>query len=104
MNKDVFKAIADPTRRQILAVLQTETLPVNALAEQFRMSRPAVSKHLHILAKSGLIQMLPVGRERHCVLVAMPLQQVSEWVAQYEDFWQNHLDRLGTFLDHPNTP
>ncbi len=96
---DVFRAIADPTRRDLLGLLAETEQPVNRLAEPFAMSRPAISQHLRILRDAGLVAERKVGRERFYRLEATPLRAVSEWAAQYERFWHERLDALGTYLE-----
>jgi len=93
---DVFFAIADPTRRRLIDLLGTTPgQPVYALAEPFQMTRPAISQHLRILRDAGLVTEHKVGRERRYQLRAARLREVSAWVNQYEQFWQEHLVRLG---------
>ncbi|NET33952.1 MAG: helix-turn-helix transcriptional regulator [Cyanothece sp. SIO1E1] len=97
--KDIFKAIADPTRRQIISLLTQEAMPMNAIAERFPdISRPAVSKHVKVLTDIGLIAVYKDGRERFCHASLEPLKEVSDWVAQYERFWNQKLDNLGDYL------
>lgn len=97
---DTFHAIADPTRRRLLELLAERERPVNSLSEAFTMTRPAISQHLRILREAGLVAERRVGRERQYRLRAEPLREVSEWVNQYERFWQERLDALGEHLDH----
>jgi DNA-binding transcriptional ArsR family regulator len=96
---DVFQAIADPTRRAILDQLRLGEQPVKQLAEPFEMSLPAISQHLQILCNAGLVSQQKSGRQRLYRLNPIPLQQVSEWVAHYESFWQHKLDALGAYLE-----
>lgn len=97
--KDIFRAIADPTRRQIIGLLSQETLPMNAIAERFPdISRPAVSKHVKVLTDMGLIAVHKDGRKRFCHASLEPLKEVSDWVRQYERFWNQKLDNLGDYL------
>jgi DNA-binding transcriptional ArsR family regulator len=97
---DVFFAIADPTRRRLLDALGRQPAQaVNSLAAPFSMTRPAISQHLRILRDAGLVVEHRVGRERRYQLQATPLREVSDWVGQYEQFWQSHLTKLGNFLD-----
>ena len=96
---DVFHAIADPTRRNLLDLIAQGSQPVNVLAREFAMTRPAISQHLRILAEAGLIVEKKVGREHHYQLLATPLSEVSNWVQQYERFWHNRLEMLGQHLD-----
>ena len=97
--RDVFQAISDPTRREIINMLAKKQMTVNAVAEHFSMTRPAVSKHLRIFAERGLVTMKQEGRERFCRAHFDKLKEVSEWVARYKSFWDEKLDALGDFLD-----
>jgi DNA-binding transcriptional ArsR family regulator len=93
-----FAALADPTRRAILARLATGETSVTELAEPFAMSLPAVSKHLKVLERAGLISRGREAQRRPCRLKAAPLREVSEWVAAYRQFWEQRLDRLAAYL------
>jgi DNA-binding transcriptional ArsR family regulator len=95
----VFRAIADPTRRDLLDLLAGAEQPVNRLAEPFAMTRPAISQHLRILREAGLVTERKVGRERYYRLEAAPLRAVSEWAARYDRFWRDKLGALGGYLD-----
>jgi DNA-binding transcriptional ArsR family regulator len=96
---DVFVAIADPTRRALLDLLRTGEQPVKQLAEPFAMSLPAISQHLQVLCEAGLVQMRKAGRQRLYRLNPEPLKQISDWIADYEQFWQEKLDTLGNYLE-----
>jgi DNA-binding transcriptional ArsR family regulator len=98
MRRDVFQAIADPTRREIIHMLAQESLNLNAVADRFDISRPAISKHIKILTECGLITIHPQGRERVCEAKLEPLNEVSDWVAQYRQFWEDKLDSLEIYL------
>lgn len=98
MRRDVFQAIADPTRRKIINMLASETLNLNSVAERFHSSRPAISKHIKILTECGLIIIKQYGRERYCEAKLQKLTEVSEWVEQYKTFWTKKLDALDNFL------
>jgi DNA-binding transcriptional ArsR family regulator len=98
MRRDVFQAIADPTRRQIINVIANRSMNLNAVADQFDVSRPAISKHIKILTQCGLITIKQVGRERYCEAKLQKLNEVSQWVEQYRVFWNNKLDALENFL------
>src|SRR5437764_1887226 len=91
---DVFRAIADPTRRAILDRLRAGAAPVNALASDFSQSRPAISKHLRVLRDARLVREQRVGRSRVYQLDAVPLQQVAGWIEGYRSFWLQSLDNL----------
>jgi DNA-binding transcriptional ArsR family regulator len=93
-----FSALADPTRRAILARLTIGDASVNELARPFKMSLPAVSRHLKVLERSGLISRSRAAQSRPCRLRAKPLQEISAWVGDYRQFWEESLDRLGEFL------
>ena len=99
MRRDVFQAIADPTRRAIIHLVARQSLNLNAVAEQFDVSRPAISKHIKILTECGLIVIKEQGRERLCEARLQKLQEVSHWVEQYHVFWNGKLDALGDFLE-----
>jgi len=104
MRRDVFQAIADPTRRQIINMLASQSLNLNAVADNFDVSRPAISKHIKILTECGLITIKQQGRERYCQANLKSLNQVSAWVEQYRVFWTGKLDALGDFLEKDNKP
>jgi len=93
-----FAALADPTRRAILARLASGERSVTELAEPFDMSMPAVSKHLKVLERAGLIARSREAQWRRCQLDAAPLREVSDWVERYRDLWEARLDRLDAYL------
>jgi DNA-binding transcriptional ArsR family regulator len=94
----IFGALADPTRRAILARLAAGEVTVNELAEPFAMSQPAVSKHLKVLERAGLITRGRDAQRRPCRLEPEPLKTVADWVAHYEHFWTESFDRLEEYL------
>lgn len=83
---DAFQAIADPSRRRILQLLSKESLTINALAENFEMSRPAVSKHVKILNHAGFISIQDIGRERYCILRQDGFNELQEWIDYFDKF------------------
>jgi DNA-binding transcriptional ArsR family regulator len=93
-----FSALADPTRRAILARLISGEASVTELAKPFDMSMPAVSKHLKVLERAGLINRSREAQWRPCRLEAKPLKQVSDWVEEYRQIWEQRLDRLDAYL------
>lgn len=99
MRRDVFQAIADPTRREIISMIAQESLNLNAVADKFHISRPAISKHIKILTECGLITINQKGRERHCEANLRKLNEVAEWVEQYKQFWTRKLDALENYLE-----
>lgn len=96
--RDVFQAIADPTRRAILGLLALQTLTLNSVAENFKISRPAVSKHVKVLTECGLVEIKQQGRERFCEAKLDKLNEVSLWIEQYRKFWESKLDTLELYL------
>ena len=93
-----FAALADPTRRAILARLSSRECSVTELAEPFDMSLPAVSKHLRVLERAGLIARGRQAQWRPCRIQATPLKEVAEWASHYRALWERRLDRLDTYL------
>ena len=99
MRRDVFQAIADPTRREIIGLLAQQSLNLNNVADRFAISRPAISKHMKILTECGLVTITRQGRERYCHADFGKLKQVADWTAHYQKFWTEKLDALGAFLE-----
>jgi DNA-binding transcriptional ArsR family regulator len=99
MPQDVFNAIADPIRREIIDLLANNTMPVNDVAEKFDISRPAVSKHIKILNECGLVVIRKEGRQRYCRADTRRLQEVIEWAQRYRKFWNERLDALEKLLN-----
>lgn len=95
----VFGALADPTRRAILTRLADGTRSVGELAEPFDISRPAVSKHLDVLERAGLVRRVPDGRVNLCHLDAAPLRTAAHWVERYRTYWEDQLAALARFLE-----
>ena len=104
MRRDVFQAIADPTRRAIINMVSQQSLNLNAVAENFDISRPAISKHIKILTECGLIVIKQQGRERFCEAKLNKLNEVSDWVEQYRKFWNTKLDSLEKYLEDLQSP
>jgi DNA-binding transcriptional ArsR family regulator len=98
MRRDVFQAIADPNRRAIIGLLANQKLTINAVAEYFPISRPAVSRHIKILKECGLVVVQRQGRERYCEVRLDGLNEVAEWVEQSRKVWEQRLDRLDEYL------
>jgi len=94
-----FSALADPTRRAILARLASGEATVNELAAPFDMSLPAISKHLKVLERAGLISRGREAQTRPCRLQAVPLREISEWVERYRKFWEESFERLDDYLE-----
>jgi DNA-binding transcriptional ArsR family regulator len=99
IRRDVFQAIADPTRRQIINMTANQPLNVNTIADSFDVSRQAISLHIKILVECELLKIRKQGRERYCEAHLDQLNEVSVWVAQYRRHFENKLDNLETYLD-----
>lgn len=97
---DVYRAIADPTRRAILDRLRQGPEPVNTLASQFSQTRPAISKHLRVLRTARLVRERRSGRERRYSLEPGPLKDVAQWIEEYRLFWQSSLTNLKRHLEN----
>ena len=97
--RDVFQAIADPTRREIIGLLASESLNLNAIAEKFDVTRQAVSLHVKILTECGLIVIKQQGRERLCEAKLDKLSEVYDWVDQYKALWTERFKSLDKYLD-----
>jgi DNA-binding transcriptional ArsR family regulator len=95
----VFRAVADPTRRQILSILRGGHQTVGGIAQNFRMSRPAISKHLRILHRAGLVATRKHGTASYCSLNARPLAHVADWLHDYESFWRDSLKGLKAYME-----
>jgi len=100
---EIFFALSDPTRRALIARLAEGEASVAELSEPFAISPPAISKHLRVLERAGLLQQTRCGRQRQCVLQAEPLREASEFVARYRKFWTHQLDNLQQYLEEPQT-
>lgn len=96
---DAFQVIADPSRRQILHLLSENSLTINSLADNFNMSRPAVSKHIKVLHNAGFISIQDIGRERHCILKEDGFKELQEWLAYYDSFWSSKMKKLESLLN-----
>lgn len=98
IRRDVFQAIADPTRRQIINMVAGQPLNVNAIADSFDVSRQAISLHIKILVECELLKINKQGRERYCEAKLDQLGEVSSWIDQYRQHWESKLDNLETYL------
>ncbi len=96
--RDIFQAIADPTRRQIIGMLAQKSLNVNAIAREFDITRQAVSLHVQFLNDCGLIVIKKQGRERYCEAKLAKLNEVTDWIDQYRKHWDNKFDSLESYL------
>ena len=97
--RDVFQAISDPVRREILDVLSVHPLTVNEVAQQFDISRPAISKHIKILDECGLLSISQKGRERYCMVNPKSLIPAFMWLEQYRKLWEERLDSFEDYLN-----
>jgi len=103
MRRDVFQAIADPTRREILGMIAHKSLNINSVTENFDVSRAAIYKHMKILTECGLLEIKQKGRERFCEGKLERLNEISDWVAQYREFWEARFDALDNYLEELQT-
>jgi DNA-binding transcriptional ArsR family regulator len=96
---DAFQVIGDPSRRKMLMLLSQDSLSINSLADNFDMSRPAVSKHIKILYNAGFIAIEDVGRERHCSLKQDGFNELRDWISFFDQFWAMKMKKLENLLD-----
>ena len=96
--RDVFQAIADPTRRQIINLIAQQSMNLNAIADNFEITRPAISNHIRILHECGIISISQVGRERYCKIQPENLKEVSDWIGQFQQLWEMKLDSFEAYL------
>lgn len=97
--RDVFQAIADPTRRQIINLIAHKSMNLNAIAEHFEVTRPAISNHIKILYECGIISIEQSGRERFCKIQPTNLREVADWVEPYRELWEQKLDSFEEYLN-----
>jgi DNA-binding transcriptional ArsR family regulator len=97
--RDVFQAISDPIRREIILLVSENNLTLNGVAENFRISRPAISKHIRILEECGLVTINQQGRERICKINTEPLNEVYDWLAYFDKFWDKKLNSLKNLME-----
>ncbi|RFU62446.1 ArsR/SmtB family transcription factor [Peribacillus glennii] len=100
---DVFQAVADPTRRQILKLLAEKQMPVTMISSQFPISRTAISKHLRILSESQLVSVDKVGREKRYKLHPETLLELKDWLSYFEQFWDNKISMLKHLVENEGT-
>lgn len=96
--RDVFQAIADPIRREIIDLLAHEPMNLNTIAEHFDITRPAISNHIRILNECGMIEIEQVGRERFCKIRPDRLRQVHDWIGKYEELWIHRIESFEKYL------
>jgi DNA-binding transcriptional ArsR family regulator len=97
---DAFQVIGDPSRRKMLMLLSEDSLTINSLANNFDMSRPAVSKHIKILYNAGFISIQDIGRERYCMLKKDGFEELQAWISHFDEFWTSKLKKLETLLNN----
>jgi DNA-binding transcriptional ArsR family regulator len=98
MRRDVFQAIADPTRRAIIALIALQAMTPNAIADNFNSTRQAVSKHLHILVECELVKQENQGREIYYSLKIEKMKEIDNWLKQYRKIWENRFNQLDNVL------
>jgi DNA-binding transcriptional ArsR family regulator len=99
IRRDVFQAIADPTRREIISLVAHQSLSLNSIANNFEVSRQAISLHIKILNECGLIAIKKQGRERLCEAKLQQLSKVSDWIEPHRKLWEEQFDALDTVLE-----
>jgi DNA-binding transcriptional ArsR family regulator len=97
--RDVFQAIADPTRRQIIELVAHNEMNLNAIANNFDISRPSISQHIKILYECGIIDIQKIGRERYCKIQPTNLREVADWVERFRGLWEPKLDSFEKYLN-----
>ncbi|HLY70304.1 MAG TPA: metalloregulator ArsR/SmtB family transcription factor [Puia sp.] len=97
---DAFQVVADPSRRQMMQLLSKDSLTISALAENFEMSRPAVSKHIKIMYNAGFISITDIGRERYCTLKQDGFNQLQDFINYFDKFWAGKLKKLEMILNN----
>ena len=98
MRRDVFQAIADPTRREIISVIASRSITLSGVTDAFDISRQAISKHIRILTECGLVVIRPQGRERYCEARLEKLNDVSDWLEPLQKVWEHRFDKLDHLL------
>jgi DNA-binding transcriptional ArsR family regulator len=96
---DAFQVIGDPSRRKMLMLLSEDSMTINSLADNFNMSRPAVSKHIKILQTAGFISIRDIGRERYCTLQKDGFDELQAWISYFDGFWTSKLKKLENLLN-----
>ena len=103
MRRDVVQAIADPTRRDIIALIAKKPMTPNAVTESFDVSRQAISKHIQILTECGILALNPQGRERYYTVQPKKLAEVADWVEPFRKMWEDKFERLDSILNNLKT-
>lgn len=101
--RDIYQAIADPTRREIISLIARQSMNLNAIADNFDASRPAISQHIKVLTECGLIMIKKQGRERYCELKIDRLAEVTSWVEQCRKYWNETIDSMEDYLQQLQT-
>ncbi|MFX3626115.1 MAG: ArsR/SmtB family transcription factor [bacterium] len=99
MRRDVFQAIADPTRRNIISMVATDPQNLNSIAENFDMSRPAISQHIKYLEECGIIKIEQKGRERIVYVQPRKMKEIDDWLQPFKRLWEERFDRLDKLLE-----
>lgn len=96
--RDVFQAVADPTRREIITLLARKSLNLTAIAEHFDVTRPAISNHIRILNECGIVVIEQVGRERYCKIHPRTLKEIADWAGQFHQLWEERISSFEEYL------
>lgn len=98
LRRDIFQAISDPTRRAILVLLTTQSMTAGAIASNFEVARPTISKHIQILNECELVEANPQGREIHYQLKIEKMKEIDKWLEQFREIWEKRFDKLDNLL------
>jgi len=101
--RDVFQAIADPTRHQIIELIAEKKMNLNTITDNFNISRPAISQHIKILNECGIIEIEQIGRERYCKIQPKNLKIAADWIKQYSVLWEQKIDSFEKYLNRLQT-
>jgi DNA-binding transcriptional ArsR family regulator len=101
--RDVFQAIADPTRRKIISLVSRHPMNLSAIADHFEISRPAISQQMKILGECGLIEITKEGRETICAIRPAELKKIADWAAQYQELWMDRIDSFEAYVNELHT-
>jgi DNA-binding transcriptional ArsR family regulator len=101
--RDVFQAIADPTRRKIISLIARQSMNLNAIADNFDLTRPAISSHIKILNECGIVHIEKAGRERICRVIPGRLKEIANWIGPFRDLWEQRLDNFESYLEQLKT-
>lgn len=103
IQRDIFQAIADPTRRQIIDLISNKTMNLKTIAEHFDISRPAISQQVKILSECGILEIKREGRETFCSIVPAEFKKIADWVEKYKGLWETRIDAFEEYVNQLHT-